>query len=166
MSNQTSEQDSITVALQLQHLQLNVRLTQELDALKTQVRNRFFFQTHHHVQKIPHLVQDWKEEAANKFFENREKSGIARTVPLAEAEFDNYCTAMIQNRETMILNLKLGNVGFEKKIVELQAKPNELLSDLTIERFKTFTEARDKMIVNLEIEKKELVDDYLVRWGY
>jgi hypothetical protein len=152
MSNSPTKQAPEVVDHQIK------KLTKENEQLKLQIRNRFSYQTHHHVQEIPHLVQDWKEQAKNKWFENREKKGKDRYCPLTAEESEDLADAMIQNRKAIISNLKVGNEGFKKQIEGLKQKPVEHLTNLIIERFEAFVVAREKMIVAVEKEKGELVE--------
>ena len=133
-------------------------LTKENEQLKLQIRNRFSYQTHHHVQEIPYLVDDWKEQAKNKWFENREKKGKDRYCPLTKDESEELADAMIQNRKTIISNLKVGNEGFKKQIEGLKQKPVGHLTGLIIERFEACVVAREKMVVAVEKEKEELAE--------
>ncbi|KAJ4113299.1 hypothetical protein NW768_011582 [Fusarium equiseti] len=152
MSNSSTKQAPEGVDRQIE------KLTNENEQLKVQIRNRFSYQTHHHVQEIPHLVQDWKEQAKNKWFENREKKGKNRYCPLNAEESEDLADAMIQNREAIISNMKIGNEGFEEQIDALKQNSVGLLTDLIIERFEAFVVAREKMIVAVEKEKEELVE--------
>ena len=65
---------------------------------------------------------------------------------------------MIQNRETIISNLRIGNEGFKKQIEELKQKSAGHLTGLIIERFEAFVAAREKVVVAVEKEKEELVE--------
>ncbi|KAI1069942.1 hypothetical protein LB507_007930 [Fusarium sp. FIESC RH6] len=152
MSHSTTKQVPNAIDRQVE------KLTIENEQLKLQIRNRFSYQTHHHVQEIPHLVDDWKEQAKNKWFENREKKGKDRYCPLTKDESEELADAMIQNRKTIVSNLKIGNEGFKKQIEELKQKSVGHLTGLIIERFQAFVIAREKMIVAVEKEKEELIE--------
>ncbi|KAH7189593.1 uncharacterized protein B0J16DRAFT_383461 [Fusarium flagelliforme] len=157
MSNSPNKQAPEVVDHQIE------KLTKENEQLKVQIRNRFSYQTHHHVQEIPHLVDDWKEQAKNKWFENREKKGKDRYCPLTEEESEELADAMIQNRETIISNLKVGNEGFEKQVEGLKQNSVGHLTDLIIKRFEAFVVAREKMIVAVEKEKEGLMEAKIQR---
>ncbi|RBR21416.1 uncharacterized protein FIESC28_04953 [Fusarium coffeatum] len=160
MSNSPTKEAPDAVDRQIENL------TKDIEQLKLQIRNRFSYQTHHHVQEIPHLVDDWKEQAKNKWFENREKKGKDRYCPLTQEKSEDLADAMYQNRETIISNLKIGNEGFKKQIEELKQKSVGHLTGLIIERFEAFVVAREKMIIAVEKEKEDLVEAKIRREEY
>ncbi|KAJ4011524.1 hypothetical protein NW752_008529 [Fusarium irregulare] len=152
MSNVITEQAPDAVDRQIGNL------AKEIEQLKLQICNQFSYQTHHHVHEIPHLVDDWKEQAKNKWFEDREKKGKDHYCPLTQEEFEDFADAMIQNRETIISNLKIGNEGLKTQIEGLKQKSVEHLTGLIVERFEAFVAAREKVVVAVENEREELVE--------
>jgi hypothetical protein len=46
---------------------LTVQPIEENGKSVTQTRNQFCIQTIHHVQRLPHIIKDWKVQAKTKF---------------------------------------------------------------------------------------------------
>ncbi|KAL5591237.1 hypothetical protein FOVSG1_010126 [Fusarium oxysporum f. sp. vasinfectum] len=125
--------------------------------LQARVRLQFYLTTHQHVQMLKHMMHDWKAQVEQKidddYEKNKEKENDSATPVSADYK---RLKALIEGYEKIIVNLKKGNDKFIVQIKDLHEEENaSLISDLTAERFEVFLYEREKMVAQLENEKRD-----------
>ncbi|CVK94819.1 uncharacterized protein FMAN_13142 [Fusarium mangiferae] len=128
--------------------------------LKARYRYQFLLTTHHHVQTLKHMMQDWKAQVAEKIEEEYEKNKEKENDSAApvDAEYERL-KALIEGHDYIITNIKKGNDKFATLINDLRESENPTLtSDLAADRFEAFLMERVKMVDQLEQEKQEFVE--------
>ncbi|KAJ4035234.1 hypothetical protein NW756_008480 [Fusarium oxysporum] len=144
-------------------VQLQAAEQEELHAAKEQnielqarVRLQFTLTTHQHVQMLKHMMHDWKAQVEQKIdddFEKNKADQIESAAPI-DADYERL-KALIEGHEKIIANIKKGNDKFVTQIKDLREEEDtSLISDLTAERFEAFFYAREKMVAQLENEKR------------
>ncbi|EGU88490.1 hypothetical protein FOXB_00980 [Fusarium oxysporum f. sp. conglutinans Fo5176] len=144
-------------------VQLQAAEQEELHAVKEQnielqarVRLQFTLTTHQHVQMLKHMMHDWKAQVEQKIDDDFEKNKADEKESAAPIDADyERLKALIEGHEKIIANIKKGNDKFVTQIKDLREEEDtSLISDLTAERFEAFFYAREKMVAQLENEKR------------
>ncbi|QKD61158.2 uncharacterized protein FOBCDRAFT_244723 [Fusarium oxysporum Fo47] len=144
-------------------VQLQAAEQEELHAVKEQnielqarVRLQFTLTTHQHVQMLKHMMHDWKAQVEQKIDDDFEKNKAYQKESAAPIDADyERLKALIEGHEKIITNIKKGNDKFVTQIKDLREEEDaSLISDLTAERFEVFLYEREKMVAQLENEKR------------
>ncbi|KNB19805.1 hypothetical protein FOXG_17003 [Fusarium oxysporum f. sp. lycopersici 4287] len=144
-------------------VQLQAAEQEELHAVKEQnielqarVRLQFTLTTHQHVQMLKHMMHDWKAQVEQKIDDDfvKNKADQKESASPIDADYERL-KALIEGHEKIIANIKKGNDKFVTQIKDLREEENaSLISDLTAERFEVFLYEREKMVAQLENEKR------------
>ncbi|KAH7195263.1 hypothetical protein DER44DRAFT_813981 [Fusarium oxysporum] len=144
-------------------VQLQAAEQEELHAVKEQnielqarVRLQFTLTTHQHVQMLKHMMHDWKAQVEQRIDDDFEKNKADQKESAAPIDADyERLKALIEGHEKIIANIKKGNDKFVTQIKDLREEEDaSLISDLTAERFEAFLYEREKMVAQLENEKR------------
>ncbi|KAF5655129.1 hypothetical protein F25303_811 [Fusarium sp. NRRL 25303] len=125
--------------------------------LKARYRYQFLLTTHHHVNTLKHMMQDWKAQVVEKIEEEYEKNKEKENDSAApvDAEYERL-KALIEGHDYIITNIKKGNDKFATLIKDLRESENlTLTSDLAADRFSAFLMERAKVVDQLEQEKED-----------
>ncbi|KAI3578673.1 hypothetical protein IWW34DRAFT_805333 [Fusarium oxysporum f. sp. albedinis] len=144
-------------------VQLQAAEQEELHAVKEQnielqarVRLQFTLTTHQHVQMLKHMMHDWKAQVEQKIDDDFEKNKADQKESASPIDADyERLKALIEGHEKIIANIKKGNDKFVTQIKDLREEEDaSLISDLTAQRFEAFLYEREKMVAQLENEKR------------
>ncbi|KAF4333147.1 hypothetical protein FBEOM_13046 [Fusarium beomiforme] len=125
-------------------------LKEQNNNLVAEIRHQYMLTTHQHVQQLMPLMEDWKLQVETKIDEKYAKNEANNNSDSPRNECRARLRDFIAGHQEMIENLKKGNEKFEKQIADLKIKPATYLSDLTIDRFKSFIHERENIVTRLE----------------